>query len=167
MLEATEHPNITRIFELLEDNFNYYIVMEYVDGSESISTYVCRERLGIRETVDAFLQACDAVAFAHHEGYVHRDIKPQNILVDRHGRVKVIDFGVARAIAVDNAAVTIRTETGQLVGTMQYMSPEQFIADPRGIDARGQPGATTLIRMRRFHQTPMRGADRVLICAFS
>ena len=140
MMEKLRHPGIATVFRTgIEQDADVdipYIVMEYVDGSESISTYVCRERLGIRETVDAFLQACDAVGYAHREGYVHRDIKPPNILVDRHGRVKVIDFGVARAIAVDNAAVTIRTETGQLVGTMQYMSPEQFIADPRGIDAR-------------------------------
>jgi serine/threonine protein kinase len=140
MMERLRHPGIATVFRtVIEQDADVdipYIVMEYVDGSESISAYVFRERLGIRETVDAFLQACDAVGFAHREGYVHRDIKPPNILVDRHGRVKVIDFGVARAIAVDNAAVTIRTETGQLVGTMQYMSPEQFIADPRGIDAR-------------------------------
>jgi serine/threonine protein kinase len=140
MMEKLRHPGIATVFRTgIEQDADVdipYIVMEYVEGSQTISDYVFRERLGTRETVDAFLQASDAVAFAHHEGYVHRDIKPQNILVDRHGRVKVIDFGVARAIAVDNAAVTIRTETGQLVGTMQYMSPEQFIADPRGIDAR-------------------------------
>lgn len=140
MMEKLRHPGIATVFRTgIEQDADVdipYIVMEYVEGVQTISEHVFRERLGTRETVDAFLQACDAVAFAHREGYVHRDIKPPNILVDRHGRVKVIDFGVARAIAVDNAAVTIRTETGQLVGTMQYMSPEQFIADPRGIDAR-------------------------------
>ena len=140
MMEKLRHPGIATVFRTgIEQDADVdipYIVMEYVEGMQTISDYVFLERLGTRETVDAFLQACDAVAFAHREGWVHRDIKPPNILVDRHGRVKVIDFGVARAIAVDNAAATIRTETGQLVGTMQYMSPEQFIADPRGIDAR-------------------------------
>lgn len=140
MMEKLRHPGIATVFRTgIEQDADVdipYIVMEYVEGVQTISEHVFRERLGTRETVDAFLQACDAVAFAHREGWVHRDIKPPNILVDRHGRVKVIDFGVARAIAVDNAAATIRTETGQLVGTMQYMSPEQFIADPRGIDAR-------------------------------
>jgi serine/threonine protein kinase len=140
LLEKLRHSGIATVFRAgIEQDADVdvpYIVMEYVDGGQNISDHVFRERLGTRETVDAFLQACDAVGFAHREGYVHRDIKPQNILVDRHGRVKVIDFGVARAIAVDNAAATVRTETGQLVGTMQYMSPEQFIADPRGIDAR-------------------------------
>ena len=140
MMEKLHHAGIATVFRTgIEQDADVdipYIVMEYVEGSQTIYDYVFRERIGTRETVDVFLQACDAVAFAHREGYVHRDIKPPNILVDRHGRVKVIDFGVARASAVDNAAVTIRTETGQLVGTMQYMSPEQFIADPRGIDAR-------------------------------
>ncbi len=152
MMEKLRHPGIATVFRTgIEQDADVdvpYIVMEYVEGAKivegskiverakTISDHVFGERLGTRETVDTFLQACDAVGYAHREGYVHRDIKPPNILVDRHGRVKVIDFGVARAIAVDNAAATLRTETGQLVGTMQYMSPEQFIADPRGIDAR-------------------------------
>jgi hypothetical protein len=110
--------------------------MEHVDGTQNLADHVFRERLGVRETVQAFLQACDAVGHAHREGFIHRDVKPPNLLVDRHGRVKVIDFGVARAIAADPAINTIRTETGQLVGTMQYMSPEQFRADPRMVDAR-------------------------------
>lgn len=140
LLEKLRHPGIASVLrtgiEADGDVDVPYIVMEYVDGVQNISDHVFRERLGTRETVQAFLQACDAVGFAHREGYVHRDIKPPNVLVDRHGRVKVIDFGVARAITVDPAAATVRTETGQIVGTMQYMSPEQFLADPRGIDAR-------------------------------
>ncbi|NBV65191.1 MAG: hypothetical protein EBR71_12160, partial [Planctomycetes bacterium] len=140
LLEKLRHPGIAAVLrtgiEADGDVDVPYIVMEYVDGVQNISDHVFRERLGTRETVQAFLQACDAVGFAHREGYVHRDIKPPNVLVDRHGRVKVIDFGVARAITVDAAAATVRTETGQIVGTMQYMSPEQFLADPRGIDAR-------------------------------
>ena len=140
LLEKLRHPGIAAVLrtgiEADGDVDVPYIVMEYVDGVQNISDHVFRERLGTRETVQAFLQACDAVGFAHREGYVHRDIKPPNVLVDRHGRVKVIDFGVARAITVDPAAATVRTETGQIVGTMQYMSPEQFLADPRGIDAR-------------------------------
>lgn len=140
LLERLRHPGIASVLRSgIEQDADIdvpYIVMEYVDGVRTISDHVFRERLGLRETVEAFLQACDALAYAHREGYIHRDIKPQNVLVDRHGRVKVIDFGVARAISVDPAAATVRTETGQLVGTMQYMSPEQFLADPRGVDAR-------------------------------
>lgn len=140
LLERLRHPGIAAVLRTgLEPDGDLevpYIVMEYVDGVQHIADHVFRERLGMRETVQEFLQACDAIGHAHREGYIHRDIKPQNVLVDRHGRVKVIDFGVARAIASDPAVNTIRTETGQLVGTMQYMSPEQFMADPRMVDAR-------------------------------
>ncbi|MFM1937003.1 MAG: Serine/threonine-protein kinase PrkC [Planctomycetota bacterium] len=140
LLERLRHPGIAAVLrtgvERDGDLDIPYIVMEYVDGVQHLADHVFRERLGMRETVQVFLQACDAVAHAHAEGYVHRDIKPQNLLVDRHGRVKVIDFGVARAVTADPAVNTIRTETGQIVGTMQYMSPEQFLADPRMIDAR-------------------------------
>ena len=140
LLERLRHPGIASVLrtgvEADGDADVPFIVMEHVDGTQNLADHVFRERLGVRETVQAFLQACDAVGHAHREGFIHRDVKPPNLLVDRHGRVKVIDFGVARAIAADPAINTIRTETGQLVGTMQYMSPEQFRADPRMVDAR-------------------------------
>lgn len=140
LLEKLRHPSIASVLrsgvESDGDVDTPYIVMEYVSGVQTISDYVFQERLGIRETIELFLNACDGVGFAHKEGYIHRDIKPPNILVDRHGRVKVIDFGVARAASHDVGAATVRTQTGQIVGTMQYMSPEQFLADPRQIDKR-------------------------------
>ncbi len=140
LLEKLRHPAIAAVLRTgVESDGEIdtpYIVMEYVSGVQNVSDFVFRERLGTRETVELFLQVCDGVGFAHHEGYIHRDLKPPNILVDRHGRVKVIDFGVARAASLDVSAVTVRTQTGQIVGTMQYMSPEQFIADPRQIDKR-------------------------------
>jgi tRNA A-37 threonylcarbamoyl transferase component Bud32 len=140
LLERLRHPGIASVLRtgVVQDGDVDvpYIVMEHVDGVQNLADHVFRERLGVRETVQAILQACDAVGHAHREGFIHRDVKPPNLLVDRHGRVKVIDFGVARAIAADPAINTVRTETGQLVGTMQYMSPEQFRADPRMVDAR-------------------------------
>lgn len=140
LLERLRHPGIASVLRtgVVQDGDVDvpYIVMEHVDGVQNLADHVFRERLGVRETVQSFLQACDAIGHAHREGFIHRDVKPPNLLVDRHGRVKVIDFGVARAIAADPAINTIRTETGQLVGTMQYMSPEQFRADPRLVDAR-------------------------------
>lgn len=140
LLERLRHPGIASVLRtgVVQDaDVDVpFIVMEHVDGVQNLADHVFRERLGVRETVQAFLQACDAVGHAHREGFIHRDVKPPNLLVDRHGRVKVIDFGVARAIAADPAINTVRTETGQLVGTMQYMSPEQFRADPRMVDAR-------------------------------
>ncbi len=140
LLKVLRHPCIASVLRTgVEEDGDVdipYIVMEYVEGVLSITDYVFKQRLGVRECAQLYLQVCDAVGFAHAQGYMHRDIKPANILVNRQGQVKVIDFGVARAVAVDSAAVTVRTETGQLVGTMQYMSPEQFKADPRLIDKR-------------------------------
>lgn len=149
LLQKLRHPCIAAVLRTgVEEDGDVdipYIVMEYVEGVLSITDYVFKQRLGIRESTELFLQVCDAVGHAHAQGYMHRDLKPANILVNRQGRVKVIDFGVARAVQVDSAAVTVRTETGQLVGTMQYMSPEQFKADPRAIDKRSDVYALTSV----------------------
>lgn len=140
VLKELQHPCIARVLRTgVEEDGDIdipYIVMEYVEGVLTITDYVFRQRMGTREAAELYVQVCDAVGYAHSKGYIHRDIKPQNILVNRHGRVKVIDFGIARAASLDSAAVTVRTETGQIVGTMQYMSPEQFKADPRLVDKR-------------------------------
>ena len=82
------------------------------------------------------IQACAAVAHGHAKGIIHRDLKPSNILVDPDGRVRLIDFGVARSLHSDAAPITLQTDVGQLIGTVAYMSPEQIDADPRAIDHR-------------------------------
>jgi tetratricopeptide (TPR) repeat protein len=83
-----------------------------------------------------FADVCDAVHHGHQKGIIHRDLKPGNILVDASGRVKIIDFGVARVTDSDLAVTTLQTDVGQLIGTLQYMSPEQCEADPHNIDIR-------------------------------
>lgn len=118
--EALSHPNVVRVFESGRDGDIYYIAMEYVDGPD-LRAYL--KRFGRLDPADAqriAISVCEALDYAHHEGIVHRDVKPQNILLAPDGTVKVADFGVARALA----AVTI-TEPGVVMGTVQYMSPEQ------------------------------------------
>ena len=79
---------------------------------------------------------CDAVQHAHDKGVIHRDLKPGNILVDESGQPKVLDFGVAHVTAADLLTSSSRTQAGQLLGTLSYMSPEQIAADPAGLDGR-------------------------------
>jgi len=112
-----------------------WMATEYVDGAKSIVRRSTDDGLSIEDRLKLVLQACDAVVSAHAKGVLHRDLKPSNILVGTDGVVKVIDFGLARALAsVDGRSLA--TETGEIVGTLLYMSPEQCLGDPRRIDVR-------------------------------
>ncbi|MCH7925973.1 MAG: serine/threonine protein kinase, partial [Planctomycetes bacterium] len=113
-----------------------YFAMEYVPDARAITHYADEQGLSTRERLELFGQVCDAVHHGHQKGIIHRDLKPGNILVGEDGLVKVIDFGVARSTDSDVAVTTMHTDVGQLVGTLQYMSPEQCEADPLGLDTR-------------------------------
>jgi eukaryotic-like serine/threonine-protein kinase len=113
------HPNLVSIYDWGEVDGTYFIVMEYVEG-ETLKELVRRQgRLSGNEAVRISLQLLAAIEFAHREGIVHRDIKPQNVMLDTNGNVKVMDFGIARA------GDSGMTEAGSILGTAQYLAPEQ------------------------------------------
>src|SRR5213080_404360 len=116
---ALSHPNIVSIYDRGEAEGSYYIAMEYLDGRSLKELIVSRGPAPVGVAVEYARQILSALRFAHRHGIVHRDIKPHNVLVDGEGRVKVTDFGIARA------GTSQMTETGSIVGTAQYLSPEQ------------------------------------------
>ena len=109
-----------------------WIAMEYVDGVQ-LHEYAKREGLGLEDRLRLLATICDVVEHAHTQGVVHRDLKPANILVRADGRPVVLDFGVARLTGGDERPTELVTRLGQLLGTPQYMSPEQVQADPAAI----------------------------------
>ena len=115
------HPNIVTVIDRGEADGHQYIVFEYVDG-ESLKQLVDRTGpLPARRAVELGLQVAEALAFAHNAGLVHRDVKPQNVLVTEDGEAKVTDFGIARSLDVEHGV----TQTGTVMGTSNYLSPEQ------------------------------------------
>jgi serine/threonine-protein kinase len=113
-----QHPNVVSVYDRGESQGNYYIAMEYLRGP-SLKDLVRRGPLEPGYAVELVVQVLRAARFAHRHGVVHRDLKPHNVMLDGEGRVKVTDFGIARAGASD------MTETGSIMGTAQYLSPEQ------------------------------------------
>ncbi|MCB9852487.1 MAG: protein kinase [Phycisphaerales bacterium] len=140
ILAHLRHEGIAAVFDAgthLDNGIRIpYFAMEYLDNAKSITGYASARALPLDQRLRLFVQVCDAVHYGHQHGIIHRDLKPANILVDTSGRSKVIDFGVARTIDSDIATVTLATEAGHILGTPQYMSPEQFDADPLAIDTR-------------------------------
>ncbi|UCC99333.1 MAG: serine/threonine protein kinase, partial [Phycisphaerales bacterium] len=127
-LALLDHPNIAHVFDAgMTEAGRPYFVMEYVEG-KSITKYCDEQTLDIEQRLGLFRDVCEAVHHAHQKGIIHRDIKPSNILVAVHGQrpvPKIIDFGIAKAIAQPPGEKTSYTEQGQLLGTPEYMSPEQ------------------------------------------
>ncbi len=140
ILGRLRHPGIAQVFEAgtfqENDEAVPYFAMEYIPGARTISQYANSTRLGTQERLELFIKVCHAVHHGHQKGVIHRDLKPANILVDGNGEPKIIDFGVARSTDSDMAVTTLQTDVGQLIGTLQYMSPEQCAADPHDLDTR-------------------------------
>lgn len=117
---SLNHPNIVNIYDVGEEDDLYYIVMEHVDG-QTLKQYIQQYApLGVEETIRIMRQLTSAIAHAHQNHIVHRDIKPHNILVDHDGTVKITDFGIAMALSA-----TSITQTNSVLGSVHYLSPEQ------------------------------------------
>jgi WD40 repeat protein len=140
ILGRLRHPGIAQIHTVgIHDAAGRqepYFVMEFIPHAASIVAYAESHQLSAHERLELFRQVCLAVAHGHQRGVIHRDLKPSNILVDAGGQPKVIDFGIARSTDADMALTSLHTDVGQLIGTLQYMSPEQFDADPDELDVR-------------------------------
>jgi serine/threonine protein kinase/tetratricopeptide (TPR) repeat protein len=138
-LALMSHPNIARVYDAgTTDSGNPYFVMEYVEGVP-ITEHCDQHRLGSRERLELFADVCDGLQHAHQKGIIHRDIKAPNLLVtteDDRAVAKIIDFGISKAVDRRLTEVTAHTELGQVVGTPEYMSPEQAELTGQDIDTR-------------------------------
>ena len=122
------HRNVVRIYDLGEAEGIKFITMEYVEGEDLARHHPERTKLTPREAVAVIEQVCRALEAAHNVGVIHRDLKPQNIMWETGtGRILVMDFGLAKTLEGDRM-----TQTGAMVGTMEYMSPEQALAEEPG-----------------------------------
>lgn len=114
-----QHPNIVAVYDRGSHEDTYYIAMELLQGRQIKELLAEEAPLSLERAIDLILQVLEAAGFAHRHGVIHRDFKPQNVMVDDRDRVKVTDFGIARA------GVSEMTEAGSILGTAQYLSPEQ------------------------------------------
>jgi len=114
------HPNIVEVYDVGEEEGNHYIVMEYIDGKTLKQLLKKRESLTLTEVVDIMTQLTDGISHAHDSYIIHRDIKPQNIMIENNGMIKITDFGIAMAL---NA--TQLTQTNSVMGSVHYLPPEQ------------------------------------------
>jgi len=122
-LARLNHPNIVGIYDFGQADGLYYFIMEYVDGA-SLRQLIGNRQLAPQQALAVVPQICEALQFAHDEGIVHRDVKPENILIDKRGRVKVADFGLAKLLGLSADQATL-TRVEQVMGTPLYMAPEQ------------------------------------------
>lgn len=129
------HPNVVMAYDADEAEMGHFLVMEFVDGRDLASEVEKAGKVSVSRAADYIIQAARGLAYAHTQGIVHRDVKPHNLLLDRSGLVKVTDLGLARLNSAATAGAGGLTQAGGILGTVDYMAPEQAV-DSAAIDAR-------------------------------
>src|SRR5512143_1520142 len=132
---ALNHPHILTIYEIGEADSRPYIAMEYIQG-ETLRHKIAARSLSLARTLEIAIQIAEGLGKAHEYGIVHRDLKPENLMISSDGYAKILDFGLAKLIGRDKlptdsaekTVVQVKTQPGTIIGTINYMSPEQILA---------------------------------------
>jgi tetratricopeptide (TPR) repeat protein len=161
-LALMDHPNIAKVLDAGVADGRPFFAMELIDGAP-VTKYCAARGLALRDRLGLFVGVCKAVQHAHQKGIIHRDLKPDNVLVaefDGRPVPKVIDFGIAKAAGVKLTDDTVRTGFGAIVGTLEYMAPEQAAFDARDVDTRADVYALGVLLYELLTgTTPIRRAD--------
>ncbi|MEO3858050.1 Stk1 family PASTA domain-containing Ser/Thr kinase [Acrocarpospora sp. B8E8] len=144
---SLSHPNVVHVFDQGTDGDHVYLSMEYFPGKTLRDILRERGRIPAREALEIMIPVLAALGAAHQAGLIHRDVKPENVLLTEDGRVKVVDFGLARAIEASN-----QTKSGIMIGTIAYMSPEQVMAGVADVRADVYAAGIMLYELLTGHQ---------------